>query len=375
MPLERVSLQTEYSRLVVDYMIAEARAGRTPNPDMMCNSRIKFGAFMDSVGHQFSCVASGHYARSALQGEEGYQHSDGGSDSRLWPAMTVAAGGGGGGSRARGVAPSPPARRGGKVLAATSSSSRAPDAEFRQSPQPQALLYCSEDEHKDQTYFLSQLSQSQLRQAVFPLGGMPKPHVRQLADRLRLPNRARKDSQGICFLGQLDYDQFLRGHLEESQGEVREFETGQLIGTHRGLWHHTVGQRRGVGPILHPRQVSRGPWYVVRKDTAANQLIVSREYQSTDKARNNFYADSINWIAGAPPAARGTAGTPLELRVKVRHGAAWHAAHVTLLDGGRRAHVQLEQRDKGLAPGQFAALYDGAVCLGSGVISEEGLYW
>jgi tRNA-specific 2-thiouridylase len=251
------------------------------------------------------------------------------------------------------------------VLAAVSS--------FSSQTEPQAVLYTSEDEHKDQTYFLSQLSQAQLRQAVFPLGGMPKPEVRQMAERLLLPNRARKDSQGICFLGQLDYDQFLRGHLAESPGEVREFETGEVIGTHRGLWHHTVGQRRGVGPVLHPKQVSRGPWYVVSKDTTANQLLVSRAYLSTEKARNNFYTDRINWIAGAPP--DGAAGARLALRVKVRHGAAWHAAAVTLMEGGRRAHVQLEERDKGLAPGQFAAFYDGAVCLGSGVISEEGLYW
>jgi len=248
-----------------------------------------------------------------------------------------------------------------------------------------------------------------------------------------------QDSQGICFLGQLDYDAFLRGHLGERRGEarnseegggrrgaigrgdvsrparplpsqVREFETGEIIGEHRGLWYHTVGQRRGVGPALGPRhvsrrgtarvasrvasrrraatyadlpllcpappskrgQISRGPWYVVRKEMDSNVLFVSREYASADKPRNAFHADAINWIGGAPPPA-GAAGEPTPLRVKVRHGAASHEASVSLLDGGARAHVSLAGRDKGLAPGQFAAFYDGPVCLGSGVISEEGL--
>ena len=385
-PLERVSLQDEYSRLVVQYLVAEASAGRTPNPDIMCNSRIKFGAFMDAIGNDFACVASGHYARSALVGEDGYHHDGSGFDSRIARASHFAS------LASHRTAQATRSDIGmlrqtrnpckGDVHASASlpSATTATSRDYGAAAS-RAVLYCSQDEHKDQTYFLSQLKQSQLSKAVFPLGNLPKSSVREVADRLRLPNRARKDSQGICFLGQLDYDQFLRGHLGECPGDVREFETGELIGEHRGLWYHTIGQRRGVGPVLDPKQVSRGPWYVVRKDMATNELLVSRTYQSTDKARNNFFAEGINWIAGAPPTVGSTdvsaktANAKLKLRVKVRHGAAWHAAQVQLLDGGSRAHVLLTERDKGLAPGQFAAFYDGSVCLGSGVISEEGLYW
>ena len=306
-PLEAVSLQREYQDEVVGYLVAEAAAGRTPNPDIMCNSRIKFGVFHDRVGTHFANVASGHYARTER----------------------------------------------------TSSG--------------EAKLLTSADAHKDQTYFLSQLRQSQLRNTLFPIGGMPKPDVRAAAERLQLPNRARKDSQGICFLGQLNYDDFLRDHLGESPGPVLDHESGAEIGTHRGLWFHTVGQRRGLGPILSNAFRARGPWHVVRKDFERNVLYATRHYDATDKARNEFTADAINWVSGVPPAASAAPGAPMNMRVKVRHGEHMHNAQVTLDNVGGRAHVQLEERDKGLAPGQFAAFYDGEVCLGSGVITEGAI--
>ena len=309
-PLEAVSLQHEYQEHVVGYLIAEAAAGRTPNPDIMCNSRIKFGVFHDRVGTHFARVASGHYAQT----DHDWHHQHGG--------------GGGGG--------------------------------------PVQLLR-SADAHKDQTYFLSQLRQSQLASACFPIGGMPKPHVRAHAERLGLPNRARKDSQGICFLGQVNYDGFLRDHLGERPGEIREFETGEMIGTHRGLWFHTVGQRRGLGPVLNNMNRARGPWHVVRKDLDANVLYATRHYSDADKERNEFATANINWVAGGPPPSEG----PLEIQVKVRHSAHAHDAHVTLLDGGSARTCTSRKRDeKGLAPGQFAAFYDGEVCLGSGPIVE-----
>jgi len=158
-----------------------------------------------------------------------------------------------------------------------------------------------------------------------------------------------------------------------------------------------VGQRKGLGPVLtnqygatirtylanpcctlspllHPvltRYCAKGPWHVTRKDIPANTLYASRQYAADDKPRNAFVADSLNWVAGAPPRAAAE-GRALSVRVKTRHGAQSHAAEV-VLDAEGRAHVQLDGRDKGLAPGQFAAWYDGEVCLGSGVISEEGL--
>ena len=365
-PLESVSLQREYSEQVVGYLVAEAAAGRTPNPDIMCNSRIKFGVFHSRVGRHFHRVASGHYAQTApLAGGDG-----------------------------------------------------------------EVQLLRSADAHKDQTYFLSQLHQEQLRDTIFPIGGLSKPEVtrqrpdgegappaaragrrlacvtacvtalrtsmlgvthlmsachlhktgghghtdpslatqvRAHAERLALPNRARKDSQGICFLGQLNYDDFLRSHLGERPGDIYEEETGHLIGTHHGLWFHTVGQRRGLGPVLSNAYRAKGPWHVVRKDIPSNTLYASRSYNAADKVRDSFEARAINWVAGQPPWASTIA---MPMQVKVRHGEHIHQAVVTLSESGGAAHVQLTERDKGLAPGQFAAFYDGEVCLGSGVICE-----
>ena len=289
-PLEAISLQREYQDHVVSYLVDEAAAGRTPNPDVMCNSRIKFGVFHDRIGVHFARVASGHYARVE-----------------------------------RGVGDGAAAK-----------------------------LLRSADAHKDQTYFLSQLRQDQLQSTVFPIGALSKPEVRHMALRLGLPNRNRKDSQGICFLGQLNYDDFLRQHLGERPGEVLEYETGECIGTHRGLWFHTVGQRRGLGPVLSNAYRARGPWHVVSKDYDRNTLYATRSYLADDKVRDEFTADAINWIAGKAPDGASN-GEPLALQVKVRHGEHTHKALVSMANDGLSAHVRLEKRDKGLAPGQFGA--------------------
>ena len=213
------------------------------------------------------------------------------------------------------------------------------------------------------------IAQDQLQAVTFPIGGMTKANVRAAAHRLNLPNRARKDSQGICFLGQVNYDSFLRLHLGDRPGEILEEETGQLVGEHRGLWFHTVGQRKGIGPVLTNTYRALGPWHVVRKDFDKNRLYASRSYESADKRRDEFDTVAISWVAGAPP--RSGCGPALRLQVKVRHGAECHWALVFLGKQGDTAHVKLAVRDKGLAPGQFAAFYDGDECLGSGVISES----
>ena len=338
-PLEPVSLQSEYSDRVVKYLMLEAASGRTPNPDIMCNSRIKFGAFMDVVGRHFGSVATGHYART-LRVERGCSLPTSGSHARKYAIEDM-----------------------------SSSWARLDSSQGVEKPSSllgrnfETILRTSADADKDQTYFLSQLSQEQLQRARFPIGELTKPQVRELANRMSLPNRHRRDSQGICFLGRVNYDSFLRDHLGERRGEVIEFETGERVGMHRGLWFHTIGQRRGIGPVLHPKKVALGPWYVVNKNVDENTLFVSRSYQSADKPRNFFEADAINWIACRPPDEG-------QLTIKVRHGAATHQAHVELMDKGKRARVHLYSRDKGLAPGQFCAFYDGDICLGSGVISS-----
>jgi tRNA-5-taurinomethyluridine 2-sulfurtransferase len=298
--LESVPLQREYWDRVVTYTIAEARAGRTPNPDVMCNTRVKFGAFYDVVGQYFPRVVTGHYARSAVDPETGL-----------------------------------------------------------------AQLAMSDDLVKDQTYFLAHLSQSQVARALFPVGQYTKDQIRELATaKYMLPNRSRKDSQGICFLGKLKFDDFLEHHLGSERGPLVEFESGIALGVHRGFWFYTTGQRKGLG-------LSGGPWYVVAKDATENVVYVSRNYHDVDKARDAFdFADS-SWIAGSWPSQLRAVGFSTELRVKTRHGPRMNQCVVTRT-GASTGHVALALRDIGLAPGQFAVFYSlGNICLGSGVIAND----
>lgn len=292
--LHEVGFQKEYWDAVVTYAVAEARRGRTPNPDVLCNSRVKFGAFYNYVGDAFDRVITGHYARVTID-STGF-----------------------------------------------------------------AQLALSEDVVKDQTYFLARLSQMQLSRAMFPLGEFTKPQVRKLAAEMELPNRDRRDSQGICFLGRLRFDDFLKHHLGERRGALVEFESGRELGMHRGFWFFTIGQRRGVG-------LSGGPWYVVAKDVDQNVVFVSREYCSGEKERREFAFEDASWLAGEWPPGLRSVGERRRLKVKLRHGPTMHEASVTRT-GRLGGQVILDERDKGIAAGQVCAFYDETVCLGSGFI-------
>ncbi len=289
--LEVLSLQTTYHRRVVAELLDELRAGRTPSPDIWCNQRIKFGAFVEALeeraGNAFDAIGSGHYAR--------VEHAAGGS----------------------------------RLLAAV-------------------------DPVKDQTYFLHQLRQSQLARCLFPLGDWPKERVREEAARRGLPTAGRRDSQGICFLGKLDYDSFVRAHLGEAPGPIVEAETGRELGRHRGYWFHTLGQRRGLG-------LSGGPWYVVAKNPAANEVRVSRDAGSPRGPSQRFLLPHPHWIH------QDVVGEE-ELEVKVRHGPQRIGATVHPGPAGG-LRVELTVPDPGIAPGQFAVLYRGEECLGGGAIS------
>lgn len=283
-PLEIVSLQKEYHEQVVAYTLAEIKAGRTPNPDMLCNQRIKFGVFLDHLkDSNFDYIATGHYA-NVIHGPHSSQ-----------------------------------------LL-------RAPDP------------------IKDQTYFLAYLSQQQLRRALFPIGHLKKEEVRKLAHEFGLPNKDRKDSQGICFLGKLKFNDFIKYHLGQKPGDLIEYETGTHLGSHKGFWFHTIGQRQGSG-------LSGGPWYVAAKDTAKNIVYMSRNYYSDDKMRNSFQITSARWFAGKSPEKK-------DLQIKIRHGKQLYDCQFDSSSGS----VILAQHDQGIASGQFAVFYDGEVCLGSGVI-------
>jgi tRNA (5-methylaminomethyl-2-thiouridylate)-methyltransferase len=283
-PLEVRSLQRQYWDRVVRYAVSELRAGLTPSPDVLCNQRIKFGAFLDEIDPSFEAVASGHYARLERRGEG-------------------------------------------------------------------LVLKRGVDPVKDQTYFLALLSGDQLARAVFPLGGLSKTEVRAIAAARGLPNKDRRDSQGICFLGKIKYHEFVRHHLGEQEGDIVESGTGTILGKHRGYWFHTIGQRQGL-------RLSHGPWFVQAKDVERNLVYVTHADRSLEASRDSFDVEAIHWIG--EPFAGG------ELRVRVRHGRALHRAwleHET--DRGR---VRLEATDRGIAPGQFAVFYRDEVCLGGGTI-------
>jgi tRNA-specific 2-thiouridylase len=208
------------------------------------------------------------------------------------------------------------------------------------------------DPVKDQTYFLSRLTQDQLRQARFPVGHLLKEEVRELAARLGLSNHDRPDSQGICFLGKVPYREFVRFHLGERPGPIRQAGSDRLLGQHRGHWFHTIGQRFGLG-------LGGGPWFIVRKDPEANVLWVSHQHGSTPVARHEFHIDAVHWIDGPPAGAA--------LQVRLRHAPELWPCRLTPATD-HSWEVVLSQPDAGIAAGQHAVFYEGPYCLGSGVI-------
>ena len=312
-PLEVVPFQKEYWERVVAYTVNEVKEGRTPNPDMLCNARIKFGAFYEYISDKgYDKIATGHYAWT-----EEVCHPAG-----CLPAVGMA------GTRSR-------------VEPGTTK---------------QVLLRVSPDPIKDQTYFLSQLSQEQVSKALFPIGKFPKSEVRKLAEKFALPNAKRKDSQGICFLGKIPFDQFLEYHLGKKPGKLIEYETGEVLGEHDGFWYFTVGQRRGI-------KLPGGPWYVIKKVAETNEVFISHGAHHELLARDTFIVGNMNWVSGTEPEKR-------ELSVKIRHGAKMYQATVEYLANGM-VKVILIEKDLGVAEGQFAVFYDGLVCLGGGVISAS----
>ena len=172
-----------------------------------------------------------------------------------------------------------------------------------------------------------------------------------------MPNFERKDSQGICFLGKVKFDEFLKYHLGEKPGFLYEFETGKKLGEHAGYWFYTIGQRKGIG-------LSGGPWFVVAKDISANAVYISSHYYDSDKNRHEFFAKNLNWISGFNPKS----GEIFNLKVKTRHGPCFYQAKVTVIEDAHRLQVNLDQEDQGLARGQFAVFYDQGFCLGCGAI-------
>jgi tRNA-specific 2-thiouridylase len=321
-PLKIISLQEEYHERVMQHVLTEAAAGRTPNPDILCNSRVKFGCFLENIDpNEYDYVASGHYAQVIRSSSQNNNHDNHHKENDKNDNNLV------------------------KLV-------RAPDP------------------IKDQSYFLCALDQSQLQRLLFPIGHLEKSQVRQLADYFELPNRQRPDSQGLCFLGKIKFRDFLELHLGKQEGDILDAFTGEIIGRHDGVWYHTVGQRKGIGKSLLPTATSRGPWYVVAKDPTNNIVYASNQYDEEvfAEARSEFHVENIHWIAGQPPFSSGSH----RFWLKIRHGPRLVQGTLELLSQGDEGVIRLDDKDGGLAPGQYAVLYnENAECLGGGIISER----
>lgn len=226
-------------------------------------------------------------------------------------------------------------------------------------------LATAKDPVKDQTDFLAQISYEQLSHLMFPLGDMDKPEVRQLAKDVSLPNASRKDSQGICFLGKIDYSDFIARHLGEKEGPVIEIETGKKIGVHRGYWFYTIGQRKGL-------RLSGGPWFVVRKNVKDNVIYVSNGYDTRLQYGREIPLIEPNWISGDPfSGILGAEGDKVEIAFKTRHSPEFYTGHL-IKNSDDEIKIISDCDVQGIAPGQFAIVYspDKVLCLGSAMISN-----
>lgn len=218
------------------------------------------------------------------------------------------------------------------------------------------------DPVKDQTDFLAQISYEQLCHLMFPIGNLPKEEVRRIAQEVKMPNAYRKDSQGICFLGQINYNDFIRRHLGVKKGPIIEIETGRKLGEHNGYWFHTIGQRKGLG-------LSGGPWYVVKKNVRDNVIYVSNGYGTEKQYGRIIHLDEMHFISGNPWPEN---GDPVNITFKNRHTPVFMNARFTHLHD-KEWVIESEQDVQGIAPGQFAVIYDEhhKLCYGSGVITGQ----
>jgi tRNA-specific 2-thiouridylase len=293
--LEAVNFAAEYRERVFAHFLREYRAGRTPNPDVLCNSEIKFAAFLDhALALGADWIATGHYARVRRRtGRDG----------------------------------------------------------------PVELLKAV-DATKDQSYFLHRLTQPQLAPVLFPLGDMPKRDVRAIAQREGIPTWAKKDSTGICFIGERPFREFLARYLPRTPGPMFTPD-GREVGRHDGLAYYTLGQRQGLG-IGGTRHGSDAPWFVAGKDLARNALVVVQGHDHPLLYRREVDAIEPHWIAGAAPAL------PARLGAKTRYRMPDAPCVVSVQGEGLRAAFDAPQWAP--TPGQYLVLYDGDVCLGGAVI-------
>jgi tRNA-specific 2-thiouridylase len=321
-----VSFEKDYRRDVVDYLFKEYKEGRTPNPDILCNSKIKFKAFLEHAlkrGADF--VATGHYVRKIC-------------DTRF--AIC--------------------------------------DTRYR--------LLKGIDSNKDQSYFLYQITQDQLKHCLFPIGDYQKPEIRKLAKKYGLITENKPDSQGICFVGEVVMAKFLKQRIKPKIGDIITID-GKKIGEHEGVWYYTIGQRRGIGVGGSPRldkneiRLSRSakdmsnvprwakveaggmPYYVIEKNIKKNQLIVARGDQDEPLFKKKLLANKVSWIAGDMPKF------PLKCRAKIRYRQADQDCIVSQAQDSRYTiKVAFKEKQRAITPGQFIVFYQKDICLGGGKI-------
>ncbi len=295
-PLKTVNFAAEYWDNVFEVFLAEFRAGRTPNPDILCNKHVKFKAFLDYAidDLQADYIATGHYARVTEQNGEYF-------------------------------------------------------------------LLKGLDPNKEQSYFLYTLGQKALSKTLFPIGHLHKPEIRALAEKAGFANHRKKDSTGICFIGERKFREFLQRYFPTQAGEMRTPE-GQLIGKHHGLMYYTYGQRQGLG-IGGVKDAPDDPWYVLEKDLPNNVLIVGQGHDHPLMFHNSLIASQLDWCN--KPITE-----PLRCMAKTRYRQADQACQVLPLADGRY-QVLFDDAQRAITQGQSVVFYQGEVCLGGGIIEEK----
>jgi tRNA-specific 2-thiouridylase len=301
--IEHVNFAAEYRDRVFAEFLREYQAGRTPNPDVLCNAEIKFKAFLDhAMRLGAEKIATGHYARTRFNAERG-RHE----------------------------------------------------------------LLKGLDLSKDQSYFLHRLNQAQIATTLFPVGELHKTEVRRIAQEIGLPNAKKKDSTGICFIGERPFREFLNRYLAQAPGPIRD-DRNRLLGEHVGLSFYTLGQRKGIGiGGIKEKGARRGggehePWFVARKDLATNTLYIVQGHDHPWLLSHSLQADGAHWCAGEPPSR-------LAVSAKTRYRQADEACTLTLGSDPDRLQLHFDAPQWAVTPGQSAVLYDGEVCLGGGFIA------
>ncbi|SUT86909.1 tRNA-specific 2-thiouridylase MnmA [Actinobacillus ureae] len=297
MKLHKINFAAEYWDNVFEHFLNEYKAGRTPNPDILCNKEIKFKAFLEYAAKDLGAdyIATGHYVRRS------------GDDNN-------------------------------------------------------AQLLCGLDANKDQSYFLYTLSHKQVGQSLFPVGDIEKPIVRQIAEDLGLATAKKKDSTGICFIGERKFKDFLARYLPAQPGEIRTVD-GKVVGRHDGLMYHTLGQRKGLG-IGGVKGLSEDPFYVVEKDLINNVLVVAQGHDNSALLSSGLIATQLHWVDRQPIREN------VRCTVKTRYRQTDIACEIQPMDDDT-IRVIFDEPQIAVTPGQSAVFYQGEVCLGGGVIEEQ----